>query len=572
MNETVALQLVDVLRDYGVNVVFGIPGGAISAFYGALVERPDVKVITCKHETSAAFLAMGYAMATGRPGVVLTTAGPGITNAITGLASAFYEGVPVVHIAGEVARSAFGRGALQEGSWAGFDAVALARRVTKMAVMMSHPGPAASVLRKALATAFSGRRGPVFISLPLDVAAASVAVQPIVGTVRSTFEIDEASTRRALELLEGARRPLILAGAGTRDPTSRRVVRRLAEYVGSPVAVTTKGKGVFPEDHRLYLGLLGFGGHASVSEYLESGVDVLLAVGTGLNDFSTNAWTPSLRATRAFLQIDIDSAQLGRNYPIDLGLLGPADLVIGRMLEHRSAHHDPLPSSQRTRIRFEPLTPSPKGLLTTGEVVLTMNEVCPRNAVFTADMGEHLAFALHYLRVPEQGDFLTCLGFGSMGSGIVSAIGYQIGAPQRRTYALCGDGGFLMFGTELATAVQHGVKTTFVIINDSRLNMVHHGMRDLFGHSPDFSTQEIDFAAFGRSMGADALVVRTRDDLVKGLELEAAGPVVLDVRVDADVRLEGTQRNAALRQFSEGKPFEEKTSRGGEADGSGETT
>ncbi len=556
MKQTVALQLIDVLRDFGVNVVFGIPGGAISAFYGALLERPDVKVITCKHETSAAFMAIGYAMATGRPGVVLTTAGPGITNAITGLASSFYEGVPVVHIAGEVARSAFGRGALQEGSWAGFDAVALAKRVTKMAVMMSHPGPAASVLRKALATAYSGRRGPVFISLPLDVAAASTEFQPIAGTVRSTFEIDEASTRKALELLEGARRPLILAGAGTRDPTSRRSVRRLAEYIGSPVAVTTKGKGVFPEDHRLYLGILGFGGHDSVSAYLEEGVDVLLAIGTGLNDFSTNAWTPSLRATRAFLQIDIDSAQLGRNYPIDLGLLGPVDAVVGRMLEHRSEHHGPLSVPREPLVRYAPTSPSPTGRLTTADVVLAMNDVCPRNAVFTADMGEHLAFALHYLRVPEQGDFLTCLGFGSMGSGIVSAIGHQIGAPQRRTYALCGDGGFLMFGTELATAVQHGVKTTFVIINDSRLNMVHHGMRELYGQSPDFTTQEVDFARFGQSMGAESFIVRTREELVRGLELESTGPVVLDVRIDADVRLEGAQRNAALRQFSEGRAFD----------------
>ncbi len=552
MRGTVALQLVDVLREFGVNVVFGIPGGAISAFYSALMERPDVKVITCKHETSAAFLAMGYAIATGRPGVVLTTAGPGITNTITGLASAYYEGVPVVHIAGEVARSAFGRGALQEGSWAGFDAVSLTRRVTKMSVMMSHPGPAASVLRKALATAFSGRRGPVFISLPLDVAAASVETQPIAGSVRSTFEIDASATRRALELLESAQRPLILAGAGTRDPTSRRAVRRLAEYVGSPVAVTTKGKGVFPEDHPLYLGILGFGGHASVSQYLERGVDVLLAVGTGLNDFSTNAWTPSLRATRAFLQVDIDSAQLGRNYPIDLGLLGPADAVLGRMLEYRSEEHQPRSLDPETRVRYEPTPASPLGLLTTAEVVLTMNEVCPRDAVFTADMGEHLAFALHYLRVPSQGDFLTCLGFGSMGSGIVSAIGYQIGAPHRRTYALCGDGGFLMFGTELATAVQHKVKTTFVIINDSRLNMVHHGMRELYGGTPDFTTQEIDFAAFGRSMGATAFLVRTKEELAQGLDVESPGPVVLDVRIDADIRLEGTQRNAALRQFSEG--------------------
>ncbi len=147
MKQSVAHQLVDVLREFGVDTIFGIPGGAISKLYSVLPERPDVRVITAKHETGAAFLAMGYAASTGKPGVVLTTAGPGITNALTGIASAFYEGLPIVFIAGEVSRAAFGRGALQEGSPTGFDAVALLRRLTKMAVMTTHAGPAASVLR-----------------------------------------------------------------------------------------------------------------------------------------------------------------------------------------------------------------------------------------------------------------------------------------------------------------------------------------------------------------------------------------------------------------------------------------
>ena len=551
MKETVALQLVDVLREFGVNVVFGIPGGAVSPMFAALEHRPDVRLVVTKHETSAVFLAIGYAMATGRPGAVFTTAGPGITNALTGLASAHYEGVPVVHIAGEVARAAFGRGALQEGSPAGFDAVSLVRRVTKMAVMLSHAGPAASVLRKALVTAHSGRRGPVFVSVPMDVASTSIEPQPIAGAVRSSFEVDATASRRALELLESAERPLIVAGAGTRDQTSRRAIRRLAEYIGCPVCVTTKGKGVFPEDHPLYLGILGFGGHESVMEYLERGADVILALGTGLNDFSTNAWTSKLKAGRAFVQVDIDSGQLGKNYPIDLGLIGPADAVIGRMLEYRSEGHAPRPISRRGGVKLQDPTPSPTGMLTTAEVVLAMNEVCPADGVFTADMGEHLAFALHYLKVREPGDFITCLGFGSMGSGIVSAMGYQFGAPTRRTFALCGDGGFLMFGTELATAVQHRVQTTFIIINDSRLNMVHHGMIDIYGSTPDFSTQVIDFAAFGKSMGSVAMTVRTREELVNGLRLDGVGPVVLDVRVDPDIRIGGSQRNAALRQFSE---------------------
>lgn len=551
MKSTVALHLVDVLRDFGVNAVFGIPGGAISPFYDALLERPDIRIITTKHEANAAFMAIGYAVATGRPGVVITTAGPGITNALTGVASAYYEGVPVIHIAGEVARSAFGRGALQEGSAAGLDAVAMMRRVTKMSVLISHPGPAASVLHKALTAAFSGRRGPIFVTLPLDVATERLEPQPLAGHERTTYEIDDDSTRRALELLERARRPLILAGSGTRDFATRRALRRLAEHIGAPVCVTTKGKGVFPEDHPLYLGVTGFGGHDSVGQYLESGVDVLLVIGSGLNDFATNAWSPLLRASRAFVQIDIDDAQLGKNYAIDLGLVGPADRIITKMLEHREEGRVPTMGAAEPPLAIQPIRPSSSGKLTTMDVVMTMNEVCPRDGVFTADMGEHLGVVLHYLKVREQGDFLTCLGFGSMGSGINAAIGYQLGAPHRRTFAVCGDGGFLMYGSELATAVQHRLATTFVVINDSRLNMVHHGHMGLFGRTPDFSTPLVDFAALAQAMGAEGHVIETRDDLVRGLELKS-GPVVLDVRIDADVRLMGNQRVAALKQFKAG--------------------
>lgn len=546
----VALSLVDVLRDFGTDVVFGVPGGAISPLYAACLERPDIRIITTKHETNAAFMALGYAMATGRPGVVLTTAGPGITNAMTGVASAHYEAVPVIHIAGEVARSAFGRGALQEGSSSGLDSVALMRRITKMSAQLAHPGPAASVLRKGLNTAFSGRRGPVFLSLPLDVACAEIGPQPISGSVRTTFEVDGPGCRRALELLERAQRPLILAGAGSRDPTAKRALRRLAEHVEAPVCVTTKGKGVFPEDHPLYLGLVGFGGHESVISYLQEGVDVILVVGSGLNDFATNAWTPLLQARRAFIQIDIDSAQLGKNYPIDVGLVGPVDAVVGRMLEHRSEdRHLVNTRDAGSRIRYTTPRSSPTGMLTTTDVVLAMNELCPQDSIFTADMGEHLATALHYLRVRDNGDFVTCLGFGSMGSGLVSAIGWQLGCPDRRAFAICGDGGFLMNGTELATCVQHRIATTFVIINDSRLNMVHHGMMDLFGKTPDFSTQVVDFATMAKSVGAEGVIVRTKEELARALTMNVEGPFVLDVRVDPDVRLGGSQRVAALKQF-----------------------
>jgi acetolactate synthase-1/2/3 large subunit len=551
MPPTIALQLIDVLRDFGVNRVFGIPGGAIAGVYAALMDRPDVQIINNRHETGATFMAAGYAMATGRPGVVFTTAGPGITNALTGLASAFYEGVPVVVIAGEVARSSFGRGAIQEGSSSGLDSVALVRRLTKFSAQINRPGSAAAVLRKALTTAFSGRKGPVFLSLPLDVATQPAVPQRIFGTVHSSFEVDSSACRRALEYLENADRPLILAGAGARDATSRRALRRLAEYIGSPVAVTTKGKGVFPEDHPLYLGVYGFGGHDSVTRHLSDDVDVLLACGTSLNDLATNAWSPLLKGTRAFIQVDIDAAEIGKNFSIDIGLLGPIDAVLARMLEHRRQRTHPHAVSWPGPT-YQTVERSPRGALTTVEVVQLLNEVCPSDSVFATDIGEHMSVMVHFLRVREGGDFLFNLGFGSMGSGICTGIGYQAGAPERRTFVVCGDGGFMMYGSELATAVQYGINVTFVIINDARMNMVHHGIRDIFGRSPDFSSQMVDFAGLARSIGAVGRLINTRAELTEALISRADGPLVLDVHVDPEIRMLGSQRVAALKQFREG--------------------
>ncbi len=545
----VALQLIDELRAHGITTVFGIPGGAVAPIYGALLQRPDVRVVTAHHETGAVFMAMGHALATGTPGVVITTAGPGITNAITGIASAFYDSVPIICIAGEVSTGSFGRGALQESSSSGLDALGLVRHITKMAAQIARPDAAVAILRKAIAAAESGRPGPAFLSLPINIGAASSANNPITGRAHTSFDIDGDGCDRCVDLLAGAERPLILVGAGARDPRARAMLVRLAERVGAPVAVSPKGKGVFPEDHPLYLGVFGFGGHESVISYLGGGVDVLFVCGAGLNDFSTNAWSPLLAGSSAFIQADIDAAQLGKNYPIDLGLVGPAVTILERML--KADVGPPRRVGMGYGAQVEPLTRSSRGALTTMEVVCALNDACAADTVFTADMGEHLSVMLHYLVVRSAGDFVTCLGFGSMGSGVGAAIGYQMANPGRRVVAVCGDGCYLMYGAELVTAVHHRVPVTIVIINDSRLNMCELGMRDLYGASTDMSTPVVDFAAAARASGAIGHVIRTRAELIEALREVTDVPMVLDVRVDPDVRLLGSQRNAALRQFND---------------------
>jgi acetolactate synthase-1/2/3 large subunit len=239
---------------------------------------------------------------------------------------------------------------------------------------------------------------------------------------------------------------------------------------------------------------------------------------------------------------------VGRNYPADLGLIGPVSEVVETMLSTAPATRSAEASPTIVRNRLEP---SKTHALTTWQVVEVMNRVCPPDSIFSADMGEHLSMALHHLVVRAPGDFVTCLGFGAMGSGVAVPMGYQLGCPQRRAFAMVGDYGFLMHGTELSTAVQLKLRTTFVVINDSRLNMCHHGMLDRYQKTPNFGMQLVDFAMFAKSLGAEGLVVHTPAELEAALTQPIDGPLVLDIRVDPDVRLGGSQRNAALRQFTE---------------------
>jgi acetolactate synthase-1/2/3 large subunit len=548
---TAGAQILDVLEEFGVDTLFGIPGGAVSSLYGGLLDRPRMRIVNAKHETGAVFLAMGYSMATDQPGVVLTTSGPAISNALTGLSSAFYEHVPLLMLSGEVSTTVFGRGAFQEGSPSELDVLSMVRRITKFASQVTRPGTAAMLTRKALSTSLSGPCGPSFLSLPLNVSSSTIIeAAPVSGTVCAQFNVDAEGCRRAMDLLLDAKRPLIVAGSGARSAASRSALAELAELTGAPVAVSPKGKGVIPEDHPLYIGVLGFGGHESVIDYLAEGVDVLLVCGSRLSDFTTNGWSPLLAASTAFIQVDIDISQLGRNYTIDLGLVGPTDLILHSMICEAKGQVAPRWLGLKG-VEVQPVRASEKGMLTTIDVVLTMNELCPRDAVFTSDIGEHMSIALHYLKIDAEKEFVICLGLGSMGSGVGTAIGWQMGAPSRRVYAICGDGGFLMHGSELATAVQHHVPVTIVIANDSRLNMCHHGMHDLLGETPDFTTQLIDFAAIARGMGADGIVIHTREELVEALSAPPVDrPMVLDVRIDPDIRLDGSQRISALKQFS----------------------
>ena len=542
--------IVETLVAAGVRTYYGMPGGAISPIYSALGRRDDVRVIHARHETGAVFMAIGQARSGGGPACVLVTSGPGATNALTGLAAAKADGVPVIAIAGEVARKYYGRGALQEGSRYEIDVLGLGQRVCKFAAEICMGTNAVSLTRRALSAAMEGRAGPSLLVLPLD-----VAEQP---SPKGTFgvalphepEPEPESLDAAARELAGAERPLLLLGSGARHPVTAAAVQRLVERTGIPVVTSPKGKGIFPESSPACLGVFGYGGHRSATEYLERRPDVVLAVGCGLNDVSTNNWDPALQASSCFIQIEIDPARIGRNYRVDIAFEGAAERVLPALVERVPR----VPAPRRWGGVVRELAPPKAGPgLHPASVIECLQNAAPPNTIFATDIGEHTLFAVNGLRTEHLDGFLFGSGLGSMGSGIGAAVGARVAHPSRPVVAVCGDFGFQMYGMELATCVHYRIGVVFVVFNDARMRMVEVGMSRLYQDTVPMIGPPIDFAAMARAIGARGARVHTMDELASAARDLCSsgddGPAVIDVAIDPTAFFPNNARNRALSNF-----------------------
>ncbi|HEY8079783.1 MAG TPA: thiamine pyrophosphate-binding protein [Labilithrix sp.] len=541
--------LLDVLASAGVEVIFGIPGGAIAPLNDALLDRPDIRVITTAHESGAIFAAQAYARASGKLGVVFVTSGPGILNAMTGIASAYCDGMPVLVVAGEVPRSVFGRGALQEGSAHHLDIVSTCRPITKMAMQVPMADVAPAMLQRAMATALSGRKGPVVLTLPLDVASAPIRAPRVAQDVSVAHQVDGVMMRGvihdAAEALATARRPLIFVGSGARWGQGARRVRELAERLQCPVVTTPKAKGIFPESHPLSLGVFGYGGHPSASQYLEQGIDVILVVGSTLGDIATNGWSPLLRPTKSFVQIDLDAMNIGRNYAVTHGLVGDAGVLVGEIVHA-------LPDEERAPQRFgvrrftdpRELKHGAEGRITPMRALWELQGRMPDDTMYSCDIGEHLLFGTHYLQANDPHAFQVMTGLGSMGSSIASAIGARLAMPTRQSVAVCGDGCFAMMFGDLSVAVRNEIPVLVAVLDDERYGMVELGHEAIYGRAPKYPTGPSDICAMARSVGASAVAIERADHIreIDLLALLREGPLVLDIRIDRTVKMPKNSR------------------------------
>jgi acetolactate synthase-1/2/3 large subunit len=552
--------VVQMLADAGVEVVFGLPGGAISPVVDALLDS-SIRVVTTRHESGAMFAAAGYAQATGKLGVVAVTSGPGCLNAMTGLASAWCDGLPLLLLVGEVPRQSHGKGVLQDGSAHGLQLVEMARHVTKLSAEVPRPSALPHLLRRAIGTALSGRRGPVMLTLPLDVGMAQVCPPRVGGSITMGEVLPPSTVDELVDLLATAERPVIVAGSGCRGGGAPARLQLVAERFGCPVVTTPKGKGVFPENHPLALGVLGLGGHPSARRYVESGVDVVVAIGTSLGDMATDGFMAGLQGSRAMVHVDIDVKQIGRSYSPTHAIVASASELLGALAKRFGDRPVPERSLGVTGVdRVVLRSATTPGVIAPQDAIRELSAILPHDTIFTVDSGEHTVMSIQYLEAVLPDQFLVMTGLGSMGQSIGAAIGAQLAHPGRSVAAIVGDGCFAMNAFEVATAVAERLPIRVFVFNDCRLGMVENGHQNVYGRSPSFPTNPLDICSIARGLGAATLRIDGRGQLAAAEQALRGipGPVVFDVRIDPSVvmpkkdrigNMTASKAEAALHNF-----------------------
>lgn len=541
----------EALLAQGVDTMFGYPGGAALPFYRYLANYPRLRHVLVRHEQNAAHAADGYARATGRVGVCVATSGPGATNLLTGLATAFMDCVPVVAITGQVARAAIGTQAFQE-----VDVLGMVGPITKAAFQVTNPHEIDQVFAEAFRIARDGRPGPVLVDLPKDAQLASIDV----SADSPETELEDSSraglrafvdlpvdtlpgVEEAIRLLNGAERPLIIGGHGVTIAGAHRELLELADASNIPVGSTLLGLGCFPESHPASLGMVGMHGTVAANLAMHH-ADVILGVGMRFDDRVVGRAADFAPGAR-LIHVDVDPRSFGRVVRVDVPILGDARVVLRALTEkcvkrERSAWWDRLAEwTQDHAACGVPLAADrdPSANPTSPEVVKAVRKVTGGTATVVADIGQHQMFVALHHGFERPGQLLTSGGLGTMGYAVPAAMGVKVADPGRPVWAVVGDGGFQMSAPELSTLVANNVAVKIVIVNNQCLGMVRQWQElfydDVYSHS---MLPQPDFTALAAAHGCWSARVDRREDLERTLR-EAAlhpGPTVVDVRVPVE--------------------------------------
>ena len=526
--------IVEALRRHGVDYLFGYPGGACMPIFDALVDAPEIKIVLVRHEQGGTHMADGYARATGKPGVVLVTSGPGATNTVTGLLTAQMDSVPMVVLTGQTITPNLGKDAFQEA-----DVFGVTMPVVKHSYLVRNVNDLPRVMNEAFHLATSGRPGPVLVDLPKDVVSAECEADftdefHLPGYAPPARGLTE-DLEKAAELISFSKKPLLYVGAGAVIAQASKQVIGLAEKLQAPVTTTLLGKGAFPETHTLSVGMLGMHGTAYANKTVVD-CDLIMAIGARWDDRITgkvSEFCPD--ATK--IHIDVDPAEFGKIIDPDVSIAGDAKLVLEDLIPLVSKLDSQpwLKQIEKWKKKY-PLKFPKRGGLRAQQVLKELDRLTDSKAIISTDVGQHQMWTAQFCKTNEERKWLSSGGAGTMGYGLPSAIGAQLGCPDELVVAVVGDGGFQMTMPELATAAIHKLPIKILIINNRYLGMVRQ-WQQLFFDNRESGVDMMgnpDFVKIGEAYGIKGFHLRRTGDITKVLQKALdynEGPCIIEAEV-----------------------------------------
>ena len=525
--------VIECLKEQGVDTVFGYPGGAILNVYDELYKHQnEIKHILTSHEQGAAHAADGYARATGKVGVCLATSGPGATNLVTGIATAYMDSIPIVAITCNVGVSLLGKDSFQE-----IDITGITLPITKHNFIVKDVNNLAATIRKAFAIAKKGRPGPVLIDIPKDVTANKaeyVKEKPV--AVEPSQNICETQLDTAVEMIKEAKKPYIFVGGGAILSGASEELYTFAKKVDAPVTDSLMGKGAFPGTDPLYTGMLGMHG-TKTSNYGVSECDLLIVIGARFSDRVTGN-AQKFAQNAKIIQIDVDVAEMNKNVMISAGVVGDIKVVLDRLNERleQQDHAEWVTKIQEYKEKY-PLVYH-KDVLSGPFVVEEIYRQTKGEAIISTEVGQHQMWAAQFYKYTKPRTFLTSGGLGTMGYGLGAALGAKSGREDKVVVNIAGDGCFRMNMNEIATAVRHNIPVIQVVINNHVLGMVRQWQNLFYGqrYSATVLNDSVDFVKLAEAMGAEGIRATTQEEFKSAFEkaMNLGSPVVIDCQIDSD--------------------------------------
>ena len=526
--------VIECLKEQGVDIVFGYPGGAILNVYDALYKhQEEITHVLTSHEQGAAHAADGYARATGKVGVCMATSGPGATNLVTGIATAYMDSVPMVAITANVGVNMLGKDSFQE-----IDIAGVVMPITKHSFIVKNVEDLAPTIRRAFKIAKSGRPGPVLVDITKDVTAAEAEYtyeEPAV-IERKTDTIREEDINKVIEMIKVSRRPYIMAGGGVIISGASEELKEFAEKVDAPVCDTLMGKGAYDGTSERYTGMIGMHG-TKVSNLGVSRSDLVIVVGARFSDRvigNASKFAPNAK----IIHIDIDAAEIDKNIPANASIVGDAKEVL-TILNSKL----PAQSNRSWMAEIKDLTEKnpvtyDMDHLNGPATIKKIYEITEGNAIITTDVGQHQMWAAQNYTYKEPRTFLSSGGLGTMGYGVGAAIGAKYGRPDKTVVNIAGDGCYRMNMNEIATAARYKVPIIQVVLNNHVLGMVRQWQNLFYGqrYSNTVLDDSVDFVAVSKALGANASKITSIEEFETEFKkaLTADGPTVLDVMIDSD--------------------------------------